>query len=909
MSLKGYSSRTHSVLRGARNYANDLKSQSILPAHVVAALLADKDAVASDAIRRLGADPDRIARRIHDELARQRGTFGDAAWDGATQSMIADARRIALERGDSLVRTPHLLLAVLSGSPDLARRALQDAGVTSTGLDYALAGLQERIAEETLDPAVGASTALPAATQAKDASATKFPSSSVPSSTTLSSSSPSASSPSSSSDLGGGLDRFEVLSQFGRDLTEMGAQGLLDPLIGRHEELRRVMQVLGRRAKSNPILVGEPGVGRSAIVLGFAQRLADGDVPRSLANRRVVQLDLPGLAAGTGLRGQFEERVKKLIAEVASTQGRIILYIEEIHGIVGSGGAQGFASMIKPALARGEITMIGTTTASDYRKTFEADKTLERLFQPVDVRPPKVDEAIAVLRGVKQRFEIHHQVQIRDEALVAAARLSDRYITERNLPDKALDLVDEAASVLRLQFESEPAVITQVKDAIVSLESELVALNGAGARSGQHLQQSLEEKRAELQELSDRLVEEKAVAARITELKAELDATSKLVERAQAEGDLGRAAELKRIVERELHEELEREVEKSRIMHEEGMILREEVTEEDVARVVGTWTGIPVQRMMESERQKLLEMEERLGAKVIGQGPAVKAISAAVRRSRAGVQSGNRPIGNFFFVGPTGTGKTELAKALAEFLFDSDQSLIRIDMSEYMEQSKVNSLIGSALGYVDSDKGGILTEAVRRRPYSVVLFDEAEKAHPDVFNLLLQVLDEGRLTDSQGRLIDFTNTIIILTSNIGARQILDLAGTVPYEVLDRRVHEILKDHFKPEFLNRLDDAVVFNALDRDALGKILRLQIRSFQRLLAAQGLEIVFTDAAFAHILEVGYQPEYGARPLKRALLTEVQDPLAVHILEGRFVAGDVIEADLPEGQDVLVFQRKERA
>lgn len=904
MALEGYSGKTHATLQGARDYAKNLKNSTILPAHIVVALLTAPGTSAVESIRRLGADPARICTRLNTELVRQRGAYGEPAWDGASQALIAEARRIASQRGEPLVRTHHLLLAATEGHWDAARRALQEAGVTRTGLEYALRDLQGLIDAEGADAKHGASTALPEA----DAPAATTPSApSRPVRTPAASVAAPVERPSQS---GSSLQGYEILSQFGRDLTEMASHGLLDPLIGRQDELRRVMQVMGRRSKSNPVLVGEPGVGRSAIVQGLAQRLADGDVPRSLANRRIVQLDLAGLVAGTGVRGQFEERLKKLVAEVASSQGKIILYVDEIHRIAGTGrgDSSGAAAVLKPALARGEITMIGTTTSGDYRRSFEPDKSLERLFQAIEVRPPSVAEAVSILRGIKQRFEIHHNVQIQDEALDAAVRLADRYVIERNLPDKAIDLVDEAASVLRLQFESEPEIITTTKDRIVAMEAELVAVNGA-PKANRAIQDELERLRDELDRLRARMEEEKQVAERITELKAELEATHKLVERAQADGDLGRAAELRRIVLRELEDELAREVERSRIMHDEGMILREEVTEEDVARVVASWTGIPVNRMLESERQKLIEMEERLGAKVIGQPQAVKAISSAVRRSRAGVQSGSRPIGNFFFVGPTGTGKTELAKALAEFLFDSDESLIRIDMSEYMEQSKVNSLIGSALGYVDSDKGGILTEAVRRRPYSVVLFDEAEKAHPDVFNLLLQVLDEGRLTDSQGRLVDFTNTIIILTSNVGAREILDLAGKVSYETLDKRVHEILKDHFRPEFLNRLDDAVVFNALDRDALSKILAIQLRSFQRLLGRQGLAMLFSDAAVGHILDVGYQPEYGARPLKRAMLTEVQDPLALRLLQGDFVAGDTIYADFDASSGQIVFSTQASA
>lgn len=900
MSVDAYSGRTQAALRGARDYANDLRSPKVLPAHVVVALLSDPASPATEAFRRLGADPERLSRRIHDELTRQRGSVTDAGWDPTVESMLREAKRVAEMNHEPLVRSHHLLLAAADGTWGLARRALQEGGITRTGLEYALRDLKTLIEQEgsAAGPspriAPGQSGSVPSAPR----SAPPSPGSSVTSAasnTQKSSTAPPISVKSSS------LADYEILGEFGRDLTDMAASGELDPTIGRNDELRRIMQVLGRRSKNNPILVGEPGVGKAAIIAGLAQRIANGDVPSSLAKKRVVQLDMASLVAGTSLRGQFEERIKKLVSEVASSQGAILLFVDEIHTLVTTGGrgdGGGAASLFKPALSRGDITMIGTTTPADYRKYIESDKALERRFQDIEVRPNTVDESIAILRGVKQRLEIHHKVQIHDDAVVAAVKLSDRYVLERNLPDKALDIIDESAAVLRLQFESEPAVMERLKDTLVQLESERAALsdaaNGTPTAALSSLDATIRVKRSELAALDVRLDEEKTVAAEIAELKATMEATEKLIERAHAEDDLGRVAELRHSVLKEVESEYAAVLLRSKAMHKGGALLREEVTEEDVARVIAAWTGVPVQRMMESERQKLIEMEARLSQQVIGQAPAVKAIASAVRRSRAGVQSGKRPIGNFFFVGPTGVGKTELAKALAEFLFDSEQSLIRIDMSEYMEQSKVNSLIGSALGYVDSDKGGILTEAVRRRPYSVVLFDEAEKAHPDVFNLLLQVLDEGRLTDSQGRLVDFTNTIIIMTSNVGAREILDLTGKVPYAELDKRVHKILQDHFKPEFLNRLDDTVVFNALDRQSLGKILDILVRGLQKLLAQQGLEIQFSQAALDHVLDVGYQPEYGARPLKRALLTEVQDPLALALLEERFSPGDRIEVDV---------------
>lgn len=917
MKVDGYSGRAQRALRGAREYANDLRSSKVLPAHLVVAILSDASSPATEAFRRLGTDPDRITRRINDELRRQVGATSDAGWDPTVESLLREARRTAENSHEPYVRAHHLLLAAADGTWGLARRALQEAGITRTGLEFALRDLRPLIDKEGPE-ATGAPVTIHPASSARPKPAAPNPNFTAGAAPLTPESRAAIQSDDAKlietvlSRQAESLAQYEVLGEFGRDLSEMARDGNLDPLIGRTAELRRLMQVLGRRSKNNPILIGEPGIGKAAIVHGLAQRLAAGDVPASLAKKRIVQLDMASLVAGTSLRGQFEERIKKLVAEVASSQGDIILFIDEIHTLVTTGSrgdGSGAASLLKPALARGEISIIGTTTAGDYRKYIEADKALERRFQSIEIRPPSVDESIAILRGIKNRFEIHHRVQICDTAIVAAVQLSNRYVLERNLPDKALDIIDESASVLRLEFESEPAIIERTKDRLLQVEAERAALAGISSESASSASHALETEAAMLREelavLEQRLEEEKAVAARITELKAEMEAVAKLVEKAQAENDLGRAAELRFGVVAELDKEYAATQERSREIHERGALLREVVTDEDVARVVASWTGVPVQRMMESERQKLIDMADRLTEKVIGQDPAVQAIASAVRRSRAGVQSANRPIGNFFFVGPTGVGKTELAKALAEFLFDSEHSLIRIDMSEYMEQSKVNSLIGSAYGYVDSDKGGILTEAVRRRPYSVVLFDEAEKAHPDVFNLLLQVLDEGRLTDSQGRLIDFTNTIIIMTSNVGAREILDLSGRVPYKELDDRVHEILRDHFKPEFLNRLDDTIVFNALDRDALGKIMAILVRGLQKLLAQQGISIEFTHAALEHILDVGYQPEYGARPLKRALLTEVQDPLALALLEETFVAGDVVQVDA-DGSGTLQFSKK---
>lgn len=923
MKANAYSGRAQRVLRAARSYANDLGNARVLPAHLVVALLSDGASPTSEAFRKLGVDPDRVSRRLNDELRRQGGGSSSASWDPTVESLLREAKRIAQRDNAPFARTHHLMLAAAEGTWGLARRVLQEAGITRTGLEFVLRELQELIQEEGPENEGYSDSILPDyirnAPPSKAREVRNTPTSTPTSTPAVPSIGNGRADVAPSTLINTVLSRqeatiaqYEVLGEFGRDLTEMARDGNLQPTIGRNAELRRVMQVLGRRSKNNPILVGEPGIGKGAIIQALARYFASPDVATSLKNKRLVQLDVAALVAGTSLRGQFEERIKKLIAEIASTQGEILLFIDDIHQLVTTGARGdngGAASLLKPALARGEITVIGTTTAAAYRKYIEADKALAARFQAIEVQEPTVDESIAVLRGIKSHLEIHHKVQIDDAAVVAAVQLSARYVLERNLPDKAIDIIDEAAAVLRLAFESEPAEIADLKDRLVQAEEERAALGEVPPTHAKDVAVQREEEaqtlREELQKLEAQLAEETKVAARITELKAEREAVGKLVEKAQADNDLERAAELRYGIIAELDKHYEEAIQKSQELRVHGALLREVVTEEDVAQVVASWTGIPVQRMMESERQKLIEMEQRICARVIGQDHAVRAISAAVRRSRAGVQPGNRPIGNFFFVGPTGVGKTELAKALAEFLFGSEHSLIRIDMSEYMEQSSVNSLIGSAYGYVDSDKGGILTEAVRRRPYSVILFDEAEKAHPDVFNLLLQVLDEGRLTDAQGRLVDFSNTLILMTSNVGAREILDLTGNVSAEELTARVRSILREHFKPEFLNRLDDTVVFNALSREDLEKIMDILLRGLQKLLAEQQLSIELSEAARQHVIDVGYQPEYGARPLKRALLTEVQDPLALAILEETFGPGDAIAVDLG-GDGALTFTHR---
>jgi len=895
MNLVDFSDRAAAAIDGARSYAADLGHQRLLPSHLLVAMLSDRAGGVVQLLRALGAEPEPIERRVHADLSRRGRHASDGiTLDPALRNVLDDARRQSKRERDALIRTLHLLVALADGSPSEAKSALNDAGITRSGISYAMHKVRPSFDSER--PAPHAPISESGSNVAPPSDAARAPA-------------PPRRGPARPKEEEG-----SILERYGRNLTRMAREGSLDPIIGRDLEIRRLMQVLGRRSKNNPILIGEPGVGKTAIVEGFAQRLAAGDVPVSLAKKEVIEIDLAALVAGTSLRGQFEERIKRLVQEVTDAAGGVLIYIDEVHKIAGAGGSGdggGAADMLKPALARGQMTIIGTTTPAEYHKHIEADKSLERRFQDVQIGEPDVDQSIAIMRGIKQRYEIFHRVRITDAALQAAVVLGQRYVMERKLPDKAVDLIDEAASRLRMQIDSQPTEVYEMKRRLLNLEVEREALrretDPASLKAGREMEAQLDKLRADLGAVQERLSVEKNALDKLTELKAELEATQKLVDKAQQDNDLGRAAELKYGVIKELEREIDKQSAVLNELHGEGQLIREEVLEEDVAKVVGDWTGIPVTRMLESERQKLLAFEERLGSRVVGQAPAVSAISAAVRRSRAGLQARNRPIGNFFFVGPTGVGKTELAKALAEALFDSEDSLIRIDMSEYMEQSKVNTLIGAAYGYVDSDKGGILTEAVRKRPYSVVLFDEAEKAHPDVFNILLQVLDEGRLSDSQGRRVDFTNTIIIMTSNVGAREILDLTGSVSYEELDQRVHRILQDHFKPEFLNRLDDTVVFNALDRDAMELIADILFRQLGRLLQELELSIEFTPAARTRIIDVGYQPEYGARPLKRSLLTLVQDPLSLEVLEGKYHPGDRILADLGENGADLVFTRKE--
>ena len=848
MRLEKFTEKAQEALQEAAALARSLGQQAIEPEHLTLALIRQEGGVGRTLLERAGVSVQALEPALVSIVERMPRVSGGAQPYLSTdlQKALDQAEQEAEKLKDEYISTEHLLLA-LAGT-----KTLKD---TVAGHDALLRALRQiRGSQRVTDQ-----------------------------------------NPES---------KYQALEKYGRDLTKLAADGKLDPVIGRDEEIRRVIQVLSRRTKNNPVLIGEPGVGKTAIAEGLAQRIAAGDVPEGLKGKRVIALDLGALVAGTKYRGEFEDRLKAVLKEIESSNGQIVLFIDELHTLVGAGAAEGAidaANLLKPMLARGELRAIGATTLDEYRKYIEKDAALERRFQPIIVSEPTVEDTISILRGLRERYEIHHGVRIKDSAIVAAAVLSNRYIADRFLPDKAIDLIDEAAARLRTEIDSLPAELDEIERQIRQFEIERQALKKETDKVSKERLATLEKQLAELSEkrtsLRLRWEQEKEVIGKIRSLKGQLEEVRAEADRAERSADFAKAAELRYGKAVEVEKKIQ--AAQARLTELQGghALLKEEVDEEDIAEIVGRWTGIPVSRLMEGEIAKLIKMEERLHERVIGQDEAVSAVANAVRRNRSGLSDPNRPVGSFIFLGPTGVGKTELARALAEFLFDNEQALIRLDMSEYQEKHTVARLIGAPPGYVGYDEGGQLTEAVRRRPYSVVLFDEIEKAHPDVFNILLQILDDGRLTDGQGRTVDFRNTVIIMTSNLGSQIIQEMAGG-PFEEVRESVMAVLRDHFRPEFLNRVDEVIVFRPLTEQQLTAIVDIQLRRLEKRLAERHIQLMVTDAARKLLAERGWDPVYGARPLKRAIQRSVQDPLAMMLLEGKFSDGDAVEVDAPNGE-----------
>ena len=859
MRFDKFTLKAQEVIQVSQQFAERFGHQQIEPEHVVRAILDQKEGVIPPLLGKIGADQTGLIKSFEtalEKIPRVSGEgYGQAYISPRTKSVLDKAFSEAEQMKDEFVSLEHILLSASEEKKGEAAKILTLAGITRDAILKALVDIRggHRIKDQNPE------------------------------------------------------DKYQALEKFSRDLTDIASKGKLDPVIGRDDEIRRTIQVLSRRTKNNPVLIGEPGVGKTAIVEGLAQRIVQGDIPETLKDKRVVALDMGALIAGAKYRGEFEDRLKAVLKEIIESNGQIILFIDEMHTLVGAGAAEGAvdaSNMLKPALARGELKCVGATTIKEYRKYIEKDAALERRFQPVMIEEPSVEDTISILRGLKEKYEVHHGVRIKDSALVAASTLSHRYITDRFLPDKAIDLVDEATSRLRIEIDSMPAEIDDIQRKITQLEIEREALKKERDQASRDRLKTLENElnllKAQTGEMISHWKKEKETISRIREIKEKLESTKSEAQIAERQGDLTRAAELKYGTLIDLEKRLDEENRRLEESQLDQKMLKEEVDSEDIAEVVAKWTGIPVSKMMEGEKEKLLNMEERLSQRVIGQKNAIVAVSNAVRRARSGLQDPNRPIGSFIFMGPTGVGKTELARALAEFLFDDEQYMVRVDMSEYMEKHSVARLIGAPPGYVGYEEGGYLTESVRRHPYSVVLFDEIEKAHPDVFNALLQILDDGRMTDGKGRTVDFKNTVLIMTSNVGSQWIQEL-GAQNQPEMEKRIMESLRATFKPEFLNRTDDIIIFNSLSLQEIMKIVDIQINQLGKRLKTAKITVELTDKAKKFLADSGFDPVYGARPLKRAIQHLVQDPLAMKILDGSVKEGDHLKLD--EKDNKIIF------